>query len=288
MSVIRFIAPPLPHYIASGFGLFRPGQKHLNRKAFGVFDLLVVQSGCLYIGEEDRHYEAQAGHAVLLRPDLHHYPTQGCETDTWVFWLHFDTGGEWSGEKEDAPAAYGDGVFDALHVQPFAMLLPQFVRLLQPGAMYEKLRQLNELERHAHNDWARWRCQLLFAQVLELLNASLDLDPVLPGANIADRAASYLRQHYQEDITAEVLGDALNFHPVYIARCMQKEFGCSPFDYLLRYRLAQAKRLLQQTDLPVARIAEETGFRQPSYFSSIFAKHEGLSPRAYRRRFSGQ
>ncbi|MNR59015.1 Arabinose operon regulatory protein [compost metagenome] len=67
---------------------------------------------------------------------------------------------------------------------------------------------------------------------------------------------------------------------------MQKEFGCAPFDYLMRFRIEQAKLQLLQTDLPIARIAEEVGFNQAAYFASCFSRYEGLSPRRYRQRFS--
>ncbi|MNE95133.1 Bifunctional transcriptional activator/DNA repair enzyme AdaA [compost metagenome] len=83
-----------------------------------------------------------------------------------------------------------------------------------------------------------------------------------------------------------MLGDCLNFHPVYIARCMNREYGCSPMEYLLRYRIEQSKLLLMQTSFPISRIAEEVGFNQAPYFSSSFMKLEGISPRQYRQRFS--
>jgi YesN/AraC family two-component response regulator len=165
------------------------------------------------------------------------------------------------------------------------MLIPQFVRLIQPASVYERLKKLTELELESHNNWARWKHQLVFQEILELLNTSLDLHTALPGANVADQAAAYLRTRYKEDIKAQTLGEVLNFHPVYIARCMQREFGCSPFEYLMKYRLEQAKLLLLQTDLPIALIGDNVGFHQPSYFSSSFLKYEGLTPRAYRNKF---
>ncbi|MCR8635429.1 helix-turn-helix transcriptional regulator [Paenibacillus radicis (ex Xue et al. 2023)] len=287
MSILQFTSPPLPHYIAGGLSIFQLGRKHLNRRNIGVFDLLVVTQGCLYIGEEDRQYEVSAGHALILRPDRHHYPTEGCRVVTESFWLHFNTGGKWGSTEHavDVPEIDCTAAHNELTVQTFTMQIPQFVRLLQPASVYEKLKQLTELELESHNNWARWKHQLIFQQILELLNASLDLHTVLPGANVADQAAAFLRTRYKEDIKAQMLGEVLNFHPVYIARCMQKEFGCSPFEYLMRYRLEQAKLLLLQTDLPVARIAENVGFNQPSYFSSSFVKYEGLTPRDYRRSF---
>jgi YesN/AraC family two-component response regulator len=107
-----------------------------------------------------------------------------------------------------------------------------------------------------------------------------------PSKACADQAALYMKQHYRENITAQALGEHSNFHPVYIARCMQKEFNCSPSEYLLHLRIEEAKHQLMQTDLPIALIAEEVGFNHAAYFTACFTKNEGISPRQYRQRFS--
>lgn len=262
------------------------GYKHLNRNSIGVFDLIVVTEGCLFIGEEDRRYEVTAGHSLILRPDKHHYGARGCLDETSAYWLHFQSAGKWTAlETTSAEPEEPAGAADAWNVQTFALMLPQFVMLTQPAVMYERMRQLIALEDMAHNNWARWKHQLIFQQILELLGASLDLRAALPGANVADQAASYLRKHYSEDVTAKSLSDHLNFHPVYIARCMKREFGCTPVEYLMRYRLEQAKLLLLQTDMPIHHIAQKSGFGKASYFSTCFGKYEGLTPRAYRKKF---
>jgi AraC-like DNA-binding protein len=294
MRVIHFHAPPLPHYINSGYSLANPGRKHPERYAVGEFDLLVVMQGCLYLGEEDRQYELSEGHALILHPELHHYPTEGCRVETASFWLHFQTEGEWrvleqaSGSEENGADGSETSTERSISGVSFDIRLPQFTRLLQPTKMYDLLRQLNDLETQSHRAVVKWKQQRLFQEVLSLLSASMETSSVHAGAEVADRAASFLRLHYRGEISTRDLGQALNFHPIYIARCMQREFGCSPMEYLMQYRLEQAKRLLLQTDLPIARIAEEVGFQQPAYFASCFGKHEGLTPRQYRQRFSGQ
>jgi len=290
MPAIEFTALPLPHYIRAGYSLAGPGRKHPERCAIGEFDLLVVAQGCLYIGEEDRQYEVAEGHALILRPDLHHYPTAGCTERTASHWLHFHTAGSWRLTDDDGEEAAG-GADDApapgrtFRMQTFRIRVPQFSRLVQPAKMYEVLRQLVALERDSHLHWVRWEQQLLFQQVLMMLAAGADARSPRPGAVVADQAASYLRKHYRERLTAKNLGEALNFHPVYIARCMKRQFVCSPMEYLLQYRLDQAKLLLLQTDLPVGRVAQDVGFRQAAYFTACFARNEGVTPREYRRRF---
>jgi len=52
--------------------------------------------------------------------------------------------------------------------------------------------------------------------------------------------------------------------------------------YIIRKRLEFARELLQETDLPVAEIAERSGFCDPFYFSRCFSRHYGRSPRKFR------
>ena len=293
MNPLLFRIPPLPHYIASGLNHCQPGYRHPNRQHIKVFDLLVVRQGCLYIGEEERRFEVQAGEALILRPECHHFGTEGCREETSYYWLHFQTFQESppqsaSGLDSGSPNEPVGGLpASFFNISTFNLALSQFVTLLQPAKVEELLAQLEQLQATAHLEPVRFRQQILFQEILQLLAASMNPEHHSSQSTVcAEQAASYLRAHYREEITTAKLGDSLNFHPVYIARCMNKAYGCSPMEYLLRYRIGQSKLLLMQTSFPIARIAEEVGFNQAPYFSSSFMKLEGLSPREYRQRFS--
>lgn len=292
--VIEFTAPPLPHFIMSGLATLPPGGKHPSRKNIGAFDLLVVTKGTLFVGEENTDYVISEGHALLLRPDCHHYAYEGCPDESMHYWLHFQLLGDWRVMEEKAFAeqrlndneSKGFLSLPPFEVTPYSVSLPQFTKLVQPQKMFDTLYELNALNRSTHIPSARLKQQALFQEVIMLLSASLEAKNISPQSACAEKAAVYLKEHYREPFSASQLGEAINFHPVYIARCMQRVFGCSPSAYLLRLRIDQAKLLLLQTDWPVERIAEEVGFNQPAYFTSSFTRIEGLAPRKYRQRFS--
>ncbi|RCX16174.1 helix-turn-helix protein [Fontibacillus phaseoli] len=293
--VIEFTAPPLPHYITSGLSPLPIGGKHPSRKNIGAFDLLVVVRGCLYVEESGHKYEITEGHALILLPDSYHYSYEGCKEETLHYWTHFQILGEWrvvdEVEYHISHGRHPEGEQGYLSLPPFAVssytvALPQFTKLAQPQKMAEAINELNEMNRNIHLASVRLRQQTLFQEVIMLLSASLGADGPSPQSACAERAASYLREHYREPFSAIKLGEAINFHPVYIARCMQKVFGCSPSTYLLRLRIDQSKLLLIQTDLPVERVAEEVGFNLAAYFTASFTRFEGMSPRKYRQRFA--
>jgi len=61
-----------------------------------------------------------------------------------------------------------------------------------------------------------------------------------------------------------------------------RELGLSPWDYLNRYRIYQAKELLRRTSDSIRAIARQVGFKDQAYFSRVFRKVTGVSPKAFR------
>jgi len=293
MNIFNFTVPPMLYYIVSGLHSFSPGHYHMSRHNIKVFDLLVVKQGCLYMNEGGLTFQIRAGQALLLRPDSHHFSTDSCKEPTSYYWLHFQTVGDWTLSEATATAPETEHTraehplhSDEFNIRTFTLQLPQYTTLLQPSKMEELLSQLNQLAPNSHLSDTPFQQQLLFQEVLQQLSASLSQERPSPSKICAEQAASYLRSHFREHITAQQLGENLNFHPVYIARCMKKEYGCAPMDYLLHYRIQQSKLLLMQTSYTIARIAEEVGFNQAPYFSSSFVRIEGTTPREFRQRFS--
>ena len=71
-------------------------------------------------------------------------------------------------------------------------------------------------------------------------------------------------------------------------RAFATETGCTPYEFLLRLREQEAKRLLEQTTLPVARIGEAIGIPDPPRFSAFFKKRTGRSPSKWKEQAMGQ
>ena len=65
-------------------------------------------------------------------------------------------------------------------------------------------------------------------------------------------------------------------------RSFKKYAGCTPHEYLLSYRLRQAKELLLSTDDTIERIAEQCGFHSASHFARAFRKNLSMTPSEFR------
>ncbi|MFC4775975.1 helix-turn-helix transcriptional regulator [Paenibacillus sp. GCM10023252] len=277
--LLTFRSPPLPFFVESNRKTYLPGEEHPNRTNIGVFDLLFVHQGNLHICEGKRKWSLGAGSVLLLRPDRQHYSWKPCEEETVFDWIHFQTVSDWEETEEGQPGTVRGDYYT------YAIRLPKHMRLSYPDEAKLIFAQLHEAARNSSHG-AFWERQQRFLHLLQMLDEGWRTDAAKASVSVAERAAAYLKLHYRSIISNSMLSDALQLHTNYITRSMSEVFGCTPQQYLLFYRLDQAKLLLIKTDWPIARIAEETGFRQTPHFSRLFAAHTGMPPLKFRKRFT--
>lgn len=96
------------------------------------------------------------------------------------------------------------------------------------------------------------------------------------------RGIAYLENHYSEPLKATKVSHEALLSPFYFSRLFKRTTGYTVMEYLVKFRLTQAKYLLLQTELPVCEIADQVGFSNQSYFGKVFKRHEKLTPKEYR------
>lgn len=102
------------------------------------------------------------------------------------------------------------------------------------------------------------------------------------------RAMAYIQTNYAQDISRTQLADYVGVSPRHLTRCFSQEVGLSPIDYLNRFRVNQSRRLLDQGGMTITEVMNAVGFNDSSYFSKIFRREVGTSPRGYLRRAAGR
>lgn len=91
-----------------------------------------------------------------------------------------------------------------------------------------------------------------------------------------------LENHYDQEITIDRLARTAGLSRYHFMRLFKERFGKGAIDYLTELRLAEAKRLMETTrELSLRQIAYRVGYKNESYFSSIFKKRTGFSPAIY-------
>lgn len=95
----------------------------------------------------------------------------------------------------------------------------------------------------------------------------------------------YMQEHLSEEITLSVLAEEFHLNAQYISQLFKNEIGVGFFAYLTNIRLEKAKKLLLSTALPIADVAEQSGYGDYRVFTKVFKKAEGITPSQYRRDF---
>ncbi len=106
-----------------------------------------------------------------------------------------------------------------------------------------------------------------------------------------EQAKSFIAGHYADSkLSVDTICAHLHLSPAYFSTLFKRETGESFVTCLTRVRMEHAARLLRDTDEKTYRIAEQTGYADPNYFSYVFKKHFGLSPSRFRTNpaFSGK
>jgi len=109
-----------------------------------------------------------------------------------------------------------------------------------------------------------------------------------PG-DIASFILTYMENHFTEsDLSLESVSNAAGYHAKYISYVFKKRFAMGFTEYLRLMRIKHAVMLMENGVTCIKNVAFLSGFSDPLYFSKVFAKSVGMSPRDYIREKSGE
>jgi len=101
---------------------------------------------------------------------------------------------------------------------------------------------------------------------------------------IISDVVEYISQHYNEELTLDKLAVYVHVSNSYLSRLFKKKQEITISNYIQNIRLEQAKKLMNSTNLKTYEIAEKVGINDPVYFSKLFKKVEGLTPKEFRQK----
>lgn len=86
--------------------------------------------------------------------------------------------------------------------------------------------------------------------------------------------------------TVEYLAEQLHFSPRYLSDLLKQETGKTALEHIHIFLIDEAKNLLRSTNSTIAETAYSLGFENPPYFSRLFKKQMGMTPKAFRERLN--
>lgn len=98
---------------------------------------------------------------------------------------------------------------------------------------------------------------------------------------LADEIKNYLETNYRFSITNQRISEKFGFVPSYLSSIFKDYYKLSLSDYIIMLRIKEAQELLKYKRLKIKDISEQVGYSDPLYFSKVFKKVVGMSPKEY-------
>lgn len=127
-----------------------------------------------------------------------------------------------------------------------------------------------------------------FKELLLLMATSVEEDYLLPRKTSKAekgilKVATYLHDHYRENLTLENISEQFFYSPHYLSRKFKDVTGFTLTEYMQAIRVREAQSLLLGSDEKVIEIAEKCGFGSVSQFQRVFKQQCNTTPTAFRK-----
>ena len=151
---------------------------------------------------------------------------------------------------------------------------------------YNLLQRVMQNQWHEGND--RFYLLGVLCQLMALQTESVHRPDVVLNdhSTYVKRVLKCIHENYSTPLSESVIAESANISKNYMHKIFKNELCMTPLEYLTRYRIRCAQRLLMESNQSIAKIGELCGYPEPIYFSYIFRKVCGQTPSAYRKQVS--
>ena len=226
--------------------------------------LLFIEEGSCVFEHDGVRNTVGENSIVLFKPNQSQFYSYFMENTTRVFWVHF------TGKRAQE-------ILNGCNINvPFATLFYKPTHL--ETAIYNIITELKK-----PTQFYREICSSYLKIFLNYIGDALSNDKENSGVNdrlveVAKNISTSYDQNLPIEHYANIYGCSVNRFIV----IFKENFGCTPREYITQQRLNTAENLLLNSNLSIKKISEAVGYEDPLYFSRIFKKRYGYSPREFK------
>lgn len=271
-----------------------PGAHNPERYIYDHEFIYVVKgSGSLRI--EEKTYVMNPGDLLYIRPQRANEMFVSDDEPMHCFAVHFDyvflgesadfsPYGVYLDRKTDEASPDANWLLARPDAELIDMVIPERMTPVRVHQFFEAFRELNARFQDTRTN-AQIGLKSSMLNLIGLIDQELTTEEgIWIGHSHADvmlDAIHYMKQNYIGKINLPTLAARAMLSPKYFGTLFKQATGQSVAQYVLHLRLEEAKRLLRENTLTVEQIAERVGIGDLFYFSKLFKKAEGLSPKRY-------
>jgi len=123
---------------------------------------------------------------------------------------------------------------------------------------------------------------LLTSEVMEEINHVISSNKFTKKSNEnLINAISYIKKNYRTDVSLDAVSKQVFVSSYYLSHLFRDELNMTFSDYVNKVRMDAAINLMKETKMTIQEISEQCGFSDSGYFTRIFKKYHGITPKKY-------
>lgn len=249
---------------------FRERKEPINQY---VFIYCIDGAGWYRIGEQE--YTVSANQYFILPAGVPHAYASNKSSPWTIYWIHF---------KGILAPFYAQEAGRPMDIQPeLHSRISTRINLFEEIFNTLKNGYSNENLRYAFSMFHFYLGTLRYVQ--QFRNAASDGQT--EDENIIELAIHYMKENMEKHLSLQDIADQIGYSPSHFSMLFKKRTGHSPLTYFNLLKIQQACLLLDTTDMKINQICYKIGIEDTYYFSRLFSKMMGMSPREYRKSTKG-
>lgn len=247
-------------YCLHDFGWFYCNNKYVvERENYNNYLMMLIKKKSMTIRCRNQEFQAPKNTLVFLNC---HQPHMYRANDSLFFeWFHFS--GISSQPYFDLLFEKHGCIFSVENNFVIPECMSQIVHMAEKPTVNEHFISMN--------------IHRIMYELNELTNETTDIQE-----KIIKQTLAYIESHFNADIKLKEIAHHVNLTPFHFSRVFKKYTGYSPYEYIINFRINHAKKLLQNTNIPVKEISIISGFNSETHFMTTFKKHTNLTPKHFR------
>lgn len=252
-------------------GYFPKAKFHYRERQFGCPDNILIYcvGGRGHYQTATKSYTLNASQFMLLPPGKYHMYQADLHTPWSIYWVHF------SGHKVKQ---LNEWMKTEDYIKPSDIEYNKKI-IEQWSEMYNALASGYSDQNLAFANLCLYRFLTFFLCQPDFISDNIPRNPI--GESI-----TYMKANIDKIKTIEELATHLEFSGSHYSALFRRKTGASPIEYFIKLKIQYACQLLSQSDLRINEIAGKIGYEDTFYFSRLFKKINGKSPRDYKNSVS--
>lgn len=270
----RALNNPLTANLAiHSMGYFPKAENHFIDRENGCGEYLLIYcvKGEGWFRLNGKHQVVPSNHFFILPAEQPHQYGSGTENPWSIYWIHF------KGLKaryicEQLPGVRLIDMGEHSRINDRISFFEELITALELGHDEEMINYANLSLNHLLST---------FLYIQSYRNVKLRKKGK-QNTFFISLATHYMNENIEKKITLKDISSYFGYSESHFYRLFLKEVHYTPMDYFLHIKIDRACQLLIHTDMKINQISFKLGFEDPYYFSRIFTKKTGVSPRKYR------